>query len=347
RDRSPAHRRGRREPARAAVPGAKARAPMKRGPARRLARAALAGLERLLLPGDGPFAWSPTFVQGAPRSGTTLVYQAIVARWRCSFFSNRERACAPYPLLAARLGRAAARFEPTFDSEFGAIRGRDAPSDGWEVFHRFFPYRFDPATPLVRPAVLRRTVLAFERLYGAPFAVKNNANSLRLVELGRVFPEAVFVTVRRDPLATVASLLRARAAHDVAPDRFWAAEIDDSLVDIELRDAVERSVYQTLFVDAFVTAVAAERPAAHLLLRFEDFVADPEGCLAAIAARRDAHGLPAWPERTPAADLRGAVRRPAPDVDPWLCRRIAAAERRVRDAAARDAWQAFDRIRDP
>ena len=100
---------------------------MKRGPARRLARAALAGLERLLLPGDGPFAWSPTFVQGAPRSGTTLVYQAIVARWRCSFFSNRERACAPYPLLAARLGRAAARFEPTFDSEFGAIRGRDAP----------------------------------------------------------------------------------------------------------------------------------------------------------------------------------------------------------------------------
>ena len=100
------------------------------GPVRAAALVADRAIERVLGRGRS----RPILVLGAPRSGTTLVAQFLIAALDVGFLSNRERAGWRTPCLSIRRHRAASRFAPSFTSERGVVPGADAPSDGWELF---------------------------------------------------------------------------------------------------------------------------------------------------------------------------------------------------------------------
>lgn len=220
--------------------------------------------------------YPPLFVVGAPRSGTTLVYQHLVNRFRFAFLPNLSRR---YPLTcvgAAAVARLLRPAAPLYTSRFGEMEGAGAPSDGWEVFHRWFP-RYDYSVPVDTEHLheLRTIVRLLEGLYGAPFANKNNGNSVRIPSLSAVFPQAMFIHVTRDLAATVDSVLRGRREHGIAADEWWAAP-PPRFADRQFQGEMERVVTQVWGLRERIGRDLADLPAARwLVLEYESFCDEP------------------------------------------------------------------------
>lgn len=192
--------------------------------------------------------YPPTFVLGAPRSGTTAVYLHVVNRFQMSYVPNIADTFPCAPLLAARCARLlGTRYSPTFDNRYGVVSGGPlAPGDGWNVFHRWFP-RYDHGVG-VDPAGGRELPLligGFEALDGLPFINKNNNHCTRVGTLARWLPESRFVHVVRDLPETAASLVEARRAHGLEPGDPWSVH-PPALEAVRFEDEIQQAVYTIL-----------------------------------------------------------------------------------------------------
>lgn len=101
-----------------------------------------------------------------------------------------------------------------FTSDYGVATGPAAPHEAGRFWRRWF---LGPSGTSLHGGVdgqptqrMRGEVAAITRLFDAPVMFKNTYNSGRIAELAAVFPEAVFIEVRRDPVAVARSLLHAR-----------------------------------------------------------------------------------------------------------------------------------------
>lgn len=267
-------------------------------------------------------AHPPLFVVGAPRSGTTAVYLHLLSRWELAYFPNVARAHPRAPTTATWLARQGGRrWDPTYAHRYGRVEGAMAPSDGWEIFHRWFP-RYDHRRPVdeARLHALRTTVRLHERIFGAPFSNKNNSNSVRIAHLARLFPDALFLAVHREPVATVLSLLEARERHGVPPGEWWSCS-PPQFLDRPFSDPVEQAVHQTWGVERFLRGSLEALPAERWRrVAFESVCRDAGELEAWVEARYQAAGVRL---RRREGRAEGRLRTPEPrDARPELVREI-------------------------
>jgi len=177
---------------------------------------ALARLERRRLAAPARLEHSPIFVISLPRSGSTLLYQLLLQRFRLAYFSNLMAA---FPLSPVTVGTVSALFggqSPSrdFASTFGATRGWRGPNQGWRLWNRWLPESEDYIDPARLDAVavveMRATLDRLQRARHAPFVSKWQRHAPRLRALGAAFPEALFVYLRRSPEMTAQSILAGR-----------------------------------------------------------------------------------------------------------------------------------------
>lgn len=221
--------------------------------------------------------YPPLFLVGAPRSGTTVVYQHVVNRFRWAYFPNLSRRFPRACVTAAAVSRFLDEYRPTYESRFGEMEGVAAPSDGWEVFHRWYP-RYDYTIPVheARLHELRTIVRLLEGLYDAPFVNKNNSNSVRIPSLLRTFPNALFIHVSRDLPETVGSIIRGRRANAIARDEWWGAP-PPQLLHSTFENPTERVVAQVWGLRERIDSDLAGLPTEqHMTVSYEDFCAHPE-----------------------------------------------------------------------
>ena len=80
---------------------------------------------------------TPILILGAPRSGSTLLYQSMVERFDVAYISNRHCRWHGAPsLVERRFG--GARHVATYASRHGAEAGATAPSECGGYWYRFF-----------------------------------------------------------------------------------------------------------------------------------------------------------------------------------------------------------------
>ena len=82
----------------------------------------------------------PIFIVGAPRSGTTLVYQALANQIDFSFFTNWVNIFPSSPVFASiklsgKLGNSDLNY---FKSNYGLINGINSPSEAGFIFREWF-----------------------------------------------------------------------------------------------------------------------------------------------------------------------------------------------------------------
>lgn len=234
-------------------------------------------LERLLMklgPRDNRFP--PLFIVGAPRCGTTVVSLHLVNTFEFSYFPNVSKQNPQCPLIAAALASLIWDYIPTTESSYGIVDGPMAPSDGWQIFHRWFP-RYDHSEPGNTESLddLRRMVAFLEILMGGPFLNKNNNNSTRIRELNQLFPRSLFIHVRRNLRDAIASLIRARKDHDVPPNGWWSVA-PPQCHDTAPADTVKRSVLQVCEVDDYIRSSLQEIPESRFAeVHYESFCEHP------------------------------------------------------------------------
>jgi len=172
----------------------------------------------------------PVFIIGPPRSGTTLAYQLLTACFSFGYITNSE-AKRPYaPGIAsvmAQISGLGGRKAERFSSEYGRTPGRFGPHEAGQFWYRWFPAGEDVyarAGDLGPECIqeMRKYLSFLEAVKRKPLVFKNVYHSARIGILREVFPEAVFLIVRRAPLEVAQSILRAREKTGAGRDEWWS-----------------------------------------------------------------------------------------------------------------------------
>lgn len=275
---------------------------------------------------------APIFVLGAPRSGTTLLYQLLVEGLDVGWLGNAHAEAATRAVEVER--QAPPRVErlgTDFDSAHGTTAGDWGPSEAGEYWYRAFPRgRHQQSTDDASPRRVREVaamVRAFGDAAGVPVVFKNTLNSLRVPVLAAALPEARFVLIERDLPDNARSLLVGRLRRG-EPRAWWSARPDgaEALADAAPAEQVTWQVQQ-------VTCVARHELAMHAAGRFvtvtyDELCGDPRGVLACLHEWLVAGGVPVElrdPARIPERfDRRGGGELP-PEHEAALAAALAAA----------------------
>src|SRR3972149_8906858 len=154
----------------------------------------LVAIERRMIQSEHDLPYSPVFIIGIPRSGTTLLYQLITDCFDVAYLSNMtakyyELPCILSYFLSYTRGCTPHRI---YRSSYGEITGWRAPSQGWLFWARWFPseqnYVGMGEIPDTSIREIRNSISIIEKIYNRPFVCKNLSLGARLLPLNEAFP---------------------------------------------------------------------------------------------------------------------------------------------------------------
>jgi LPS sulfotransferase NodH len=168
----------------------------------------------------------PIFIIGAPRTGSTLLYQLLIQRFHLAFFTNLQSFFYGSPAIIARLTQKLTKSRSLtypVESKYGYISGALAPSEAGAIFRCWFGEDDITKSDFAdRKALSRKTIACLSVIESTAFLAKNLYNSIRLATISSVFPEAFFIWIKRDPLYVGQSLLMMRRRL-YGSDHIWAS----------------------------------------------------------------------------------------------------------------------------
>ncbi len=258
------------------------------------------------------------FILGAPRTGSTLLYQAMASAFALPFISNFTNAHFPaHPILGLAIQTAMSP-EISFSSSFGKTAAPFEPSEGSAVMTAWFggghPSQVTSARILPgRESHFLSTLRAVEALYRRPLLTKNAWNCFRAEYLASALPRAKFIWIRRDIEDAALSDLNARYVTKSDPSA-WNSATPANHQDLLRRPPVEQVIEnQFEYNSALQRSLARVGDGKHSVIWYEDFVRDPRSILSAIAlllgktmndVRPDMIGQPGNLDRVSADELQ-------------------------------------------
>jgi hypothetical protein len=227
----------------------------------------------------------PVFILGAPRTGSTALYQAMAIACRLPYISNAANDETPdHPIVGILRSHGQWSDEGVrLQSRHGKTSGEHAPSEGSAILRRWCGGGHP--SELVSSGVLesRRdhmaaTLRAVEGATGRPLLIKNAWNCFRLASLAQTFPKAGFIWIRRDIVAAAASDLAARYASKSDPN-VWNSASPRNLSELQLRPYWEQVVENQFEFSRAIKEAARFAAGRFLEIWYEDFCAKPNEIL--------------------------------------------------------------------
>jgi hypothetical protein len=228
-------------------------------------------------------------VVGAPRSGSTLVYQALVSGLDVSYFSNLGSLFPRAPIAASLLFGGAPRTRPKpFRSYYGNTAGLSGPSDAFSIWNRWLGatdrYHAPASIDEEQSRSMREFFDTWLSTFGRPLVNKNNRNTDCLALLAAALPNARFVVVRREPEYVAQSLVLAR--EQIQGSRFvgWGLLSQDSNPDAGREGYLDDVCRQVFAIEARLREGEAQVDARRFLnVAYESFCEDPVGAVRRIS----------------------------------------------------------------
>lgn len=226
-------------------------------------------------------------IVGAPRSGTTLVYQALATYLDVTYPSNLTALFPKAPLTAAQLQELIpTRRSPDFCNFYGQTTRMRSPNDAFHLWNRWFGedrYQTGQQLSSEKVAEMRRFFGTWTSCFQKPFLNKNNRNTDCIQQLAEYLPKAYFVVVRRNPEFVVQSLIRAREEVQGCKNAGWglksesATESADPLAYVEAVCRQVQSIDRDL--DRQLNGVDPQRV---FEMTYENFCKNPQSLIRSI-----------------------------------------------------------------
>jgi hypothetical protein len=247
-------------------------------------------VENRLISADHEPSYSPIFIIGVPRSGTTLLYQIITYCFNVCYISNLVSrrfsnipCVASYPLSLIN----GCNYPGHFKSWYGHISGWRAPSQAWKFWERWFPFedqRYIRPEEISGSSIkkMRNTVLLMQDIYRRPFVNKTLNLGVRLLPLNRAFPEALFVRMRRNRIDIAQSILKGRKEYNGDINEWFSAKPleFDRLSDKDYITQVCGQIYYLeMDMDRDIQRIGSNRC---IDVQYEYLCRNPKGVIAAI-----------------------------------------------------------------
>lgn len=253
------------------------------------------------------------FILGAPRTGSTLLYQMIVSSFDLPFLSNMTNdTLAHVPIVGIALQRGLQR-AISFQSQYGKTTHPQEPSEASAVMMKWFKSGHPSqrvATDFKLGSVqhMRRTFAATEHLFKAPLVVKNAWNCYRIQTIARALPKAKFVWICRDIKASALSDLRARqeTKHDL---NSWNSATPANYTNLLERPPHEQVVENQFEMNtAIKMGLLAHAKNGWIKLFYEDVVRDQAVALNQVSEliqrplQRESQSIAVTPAKSPPQD---------------------------------------------
>jgi hypothetical protein len=196
----------------------------------------------------------PVFIIGAPRTGSTILYQALTNLYDVLYIDNLV--CKFHRNLFFGFWLSNKIFGSTthnsFTSHYGQTRGRHSPSECGHFWYRWLPkdHHFIDHNEISTQMVenIRREISSVINYFDKPIIFKNLNAGQRLRLLTRCFPEAKFIFITRDPLQTAQSILMAKRRLGLADNEFWSI-MPQNANELKKLDWDEQIVKQVCFLE--------------------------------------------------------------------------------------------------
>lgn len=225
------------------------------------------------------------FIVGAPRSGTTLLYQLLTRHLNVGYPTAGIARSWMTPVLATRRAVRGGRVGGTAElaSSLGHVEGEAAPHEfGW-FWHYWMGLEDSDHLDASQLAAVDGEGLAGELLgmagaFGAPVVVKSvNATNYHLPWLREQLPTARFVWMRRDPRFTAQSILAARAQR-YGDERVWWSVRPRDVAAWSERDPLEQVAHQVTDIEGALERSMGGLPEGlGTTVTYAGLAADPEG----------------------------------------------------------------------
>ena len=232
---------------------------------------------------------SCVFIIGAPRTGSTILYQLITSLLDVSYLDNLANMARYNPYMG--LGFSSRHFKDqahrSYSSNFGNTLGDGlhAPAEAL-FFYKWFPkdrhYTVPADLTQDQLTAFRKTINALVDRYNKPLVLKNLSFSLRLQVLKQALPDAKYIVVNRDPLYTAQSLILAMRKNNAPGNKVWGILPKES-AQLEGLETFEMVVRQIYFIEKQIHEDLKQIPEDHILyIDYEKLGTGPEKIMDSI-----------------------------------------------------------------
>ncbi|MBK9162192.1 MAG: sulfotransferase [Nitrosomonadales bacterium] len=248
-------------------------------------------------------------VMGPHRSGTTLFMQWLANTGLVAYPTNLLSRFYQAPVIGAKiqllltdprynfrneLGEFVQRVE--YRSQNGKTTGVLAPNEFWYFWRRFLA---EPGRDVWTDAQLRQsmdtdTMLAelagMMDVFQKPFASKGMLFNYNIPFLDSIIGNALFIQIKRDPVANVASVLEARKRQLGSEDAWYSFKIPE-YEQLKNLESVTQAAGQVHYINKAVTlGMSAVDDSRKLVVGYEEFCRAPGACYDALVERLNANG---------------------------------------------------------
>jgi hypothetical protein len=150
---------------------------------------------------------APIFIVGAPRTGSTFLFQILLVRYRVTFISNLM---ALLPMFMSRISFLSKRKMESYtsvkSSDLVYFKGLFSPNEAGKI-NRFW---FDHARTENEKSKIQKTFNRISNQLDASLVIKSLPNSLIIPDILEIFPNARFIYIKRDIFFNAQSILMCR-----------------------------------------------------------------------------------------------------------------------------------------
>jgi hypothetical protein len=170
----------------------------------------------------------PIFIIGAPRTGSTILYQALTNQLDVLYIDNLACKFHKNLLFGFKVSNFLfkQRAHNSFKSNHGVTKGLHSPSECGNFWYKWLPKNrhFIDYEDLTDEMIkeIRDELSSIINTFDKPLLFKNLNAGQRLRLLVKVFPEARFIFSRRNPLYTSQSILQAKRKLGISDNSFWS-----------------------------------------------------------------------------------------------------------------------------
>lgn len=195
--------------------------------------------------------FSPIFIIGAPRTGSTILYQGITNQFDVLYFDNLSTKFSHMPIIGFWLSEKMfrGRAHNCFNSKYGNTNGYHSPNESGEYWIRFLPKdrHFIDYSDISSIDTLRikSELTALFNMFGKPIVFKNLNAGQRMRLLKEIFPDSKFINIRREALYTAQSILECKRKQGIDDNDYWSIKSKNfkELEGLEWYEQIPKQVY--------------------------------------------------------------------------------------------------------
>lgn len=174
-----------------------------------------------------PLKHQPIFIIGAPRTGSTILYQTLTNLYDVLYIDNLVCRFHRNLFLGFWLSNKLYGSKPhnNYKAFHGRTKGGNAPSECGHFWYRWLPkdHHFIDYDEITSKMIeeIRCEITAVINYFDKPIVFKNLNAGMRLRLLKKTFPSAKLIFIRRDPRFVALSILKGRKMVKAKEGEIW------------------------------------------------------------------------------------------------------------------------------